>query len=75
MFVLYTRKMGKIESKSVFADRHSILYFTVTLEETSKTFKHMSLSSGDRKTNSGLIDRKNGLIPKAFPFFPLYQRQ
>lgn len=36
--------MGKIESKSGFVGRHSIFYFTVTLEETSNTFKHISLS-------------------------------
>lgn len=52
MFVLYTRKMGKNESKLGFAGRHNIFYFTVTLEETSNTFKHISLSSGDREGNS-----------------------
>lgn len=44
--------MRKIESKSGFVGKHSIFYFTVTLEETGNTFKHISLSSGDRKTNS-----------------------
>lgn len=52
VFVLYTRKMGKIDSKWGFVGRRSIFYFTVTRKETSNTFKHIRLSSGDRKTNS-----------------------
>lgn len=62
--------MGKNETKSAFVGRHGIFYYTVTLEETSNTFEHITLSSGDRRANSwsSWVGRM-GWYQKPFHFF------